>query len=84
MNHNIRRYKRPLLSGWINKEITKIYNNHHKYTDAVLKERMVISGGTDLSNPDEDVVRIKPHIGSPTDFEKIYYALRKSSKKLVL
>ena len=64
--------------------LPELYKNHHQYADAVLKERMVISGGTDLSNHDEDVVRIKPHIGSPTDFEKIYYTLRKTKKPIKL
>ena len=77
-------YRKLSLSEFCKINLAELYKNHHQYADAVLKERMIISGGTGLTNPDEDVVRIKPHIGSPTDFERIYYALRKSSKKLVL
>ena len=77
-------YRQLSISDFLKTNLPEIYNNHHQYADAVLKERMVISGGIGLTNPDEDVVRIKPHIGSPTDFEKIYYTLRKGSNKLIL
>ena len=63
-----------------------LYKNHHKYVDEVLKERMVISGGRDLGDlgDTEEKVRLKNRIGRPTDFEKIYYALRKTKKPKML
>ena len=86
-------YRKMSLSEFCKINLPELYKNHHQYADAVLKETMVITGSCNPENEDvplnddeslNDDVSLEPTSGTPTDFEKIYYQLRKNQKKILL